>query len=57
MTITITIKTDNAAFDDPNELSRILSLLAARSRAGETTLDGLRLFDINGNKVGVVKAA
>jgi len=46
MELTITINMDNAAFEDPDEVRRILK-----------TIDGNHdqvLFDINGNKVGSV---
>jgi hypothetical protein len=56
----LTIATDNAAFaDDDNtgsELARILHALAAEvdgvSHDDLDSLDGIALFDINGNRVG-----
>ena len=50
--ITITIKTENAAFEDnPGELGRILRELAGRVDGGyETTI----VKDINGQTVGTV---
>ena len=52
--ITITINTENAAFDlDPlNEVSRILEIMLNKWGDGEF-LDNL--MDINGNKVGTVE--
>lgn len=52
MKCTITINMDNAAFDNPGELARILR------KAAELTEDGpenLCLRDINGNLVGQLK--
>jgi hypothetical protein len=62
MTLTIKINCDNAAFDEPGETARILSI-AARSaemlvcnfkQGGKTKGDAL-LFDSNGNRVGIVR--
>lgn len=53
--ITITIKTDNAAFDDKlraYEVARILRDVARRLTAGERLPENLR--DGNGNHVGNV---
>ncbi len=56
--VTITIKTDNAAFADfaTLELGRILSELAGKAHRAEdlNQLDALALMDYNGNKVGQV---
>lgn len=51
MRITIKIDTDNAAFDDPLELSRIFIELSGRT---DELMPGRRLAirDINGNTVG-----
>lgn len=64
MTITITINTDNDAFDLDNEAvvqegsmfetARILQKVAGRFAAGSWPMDG-PIFDINGNEVGEVK--
>lgn len=59
MKATITVKMDNAAFEDNgngNELARILEKAAAW--AGSAILsagDSKNLFDINGNKVGTLE--
>lgn len=51
--ININIKTVNAAFDDSNyELARILSKLADDIRDNNIPY---YLYDINGNKVGIVE--
>ena len=58
MTITITICTDNAAFeDDPeSEVARILAAYARQLADGLTNLSFARkLRDINGNTVGSVE--
>ena len=47
--MTINIKTENEAFDDPNELPRLLLEIVDRINQGET--EGI-VRDINGNKVG-----
>lgn len=50
---TVTIATDNAAFDDDNgrnECARILRELAGRLESGSETTG--RLMDCNGNSVG-----
>lgn len=55
---TLTLSTDNAAFDDGNqagEIARILTTVADRLRAdGSAAFDGgvIRLTDYNGNRVG-----
>lgn len=57
---TLTLDTDNAAFDDGNaaaETARILRDCADRIERGDDgdwTLDGivLSLYDVNGNRVG-----
>ena len=61
MNITITINTDNAAFeDDPSsEVARILRQLIDRLTRGAAAddlqeADGIKLRDINGNMVGSV---
>lgn len=56
MQFTLTIKMDNAAFEESNsdELARILSNLAGRldeSRSREIG-DGEYIHDVNGNRVG-----
>lgn len=52
----IRIKMDNAAFDIPNgnEVARILRDLADRCDGNQLEPDAILLFDINGNKVGVM---
>lgn len=63
MEFTITINTDNAAFDEnagADEIARILETLAAQIRhAGETghsnpLLINKHLYDHNGNRCGMV---
>lgn len=64
MKITVTIHTDNAAFDEDNEAvqqegsmfetARILQKVAGRFAAGSWPMDG-PVFDINGNQVGEVE--
>lgn len=57
-TFTLTMSTDNAAFEDGNqagEIARILTDLADQLRAdGSAAFDGgvIRLRDYNGNRVG-----
>lgn len=54
MKATITIRMDNAAFEEPaTELVRILRKLATKIE--EEGLTRAPLFDINGNKVGLYK--
>lgn len=58
MKVTLTIKTDNAAFtgDRGHEVARILEAAAAKVRDGMLSeLDGTALMDANGNKVGTLK--
>lgn len=50
--IIIEIRTTNAAFDDPGELSRILSRLAEDLSEGK---EPATLRDVNGNTVGTVQ--
>lgn len=57
MTYQFTISTDNAAFEDPWELSRILRELADAAQAqGGQFADGTCIRDTNGNQVGRVFA-
>ena len=57
MKVTVTIETDNAAFDDnPAETSRILrKLSAALLDCPPVPGAGWPLFDVNGNRVGAYK--
>ena len=48
MRITININTDNAAFDDPEEVGRITRKAIYQCPLGETRV----ISDTNGNKVG-----
>lgn len=59
MKITITLITDNAAFeDDPGEVARILRKLADDTeKYPPTPGDGLPLFDVNGNRTGQYKVS
>lgn len=53
--MTITIKTDNAAFEDKGvELARILRRLADAMESTNGEYNG-KLIDVNGNTVGAVK--
>lgn len=53
MTLTITMECDNSAFEDREpEIARILAVLATKIADGRANIDGLPLFDINGNRVG-----
>ena len=52
MKITIEIETDNAAFENPSEVKRILKAWLNR---GHHKLDDGKLMDINGNSVGTVE--
>jgi hypothetical protein len=54
MEVTIKISLDNAAFEDPSELSRILNKLADRigNAVDQTEETEISLFDVNGNRVG-----
>jgi len=51
--ITVIINTENAAFEEVNEVSRILRFVAEEAHFGQ--LYDRPLYDINGNKVGEVK--
>jgi hypothetical protein len=62
MKITITIRTDNAAFDEENggvelEVSRILQKLARDLADGirNASIGPMKLRDVNGNTVGDVR--
>lgn len=46
---TLTINTENAAFEDPSELPRLLRKVASLISMGDT--EG-RILDMNGNTVG-----
>ena len=52
MAVNIQFETDNAAFEDPAEASRILHEIA-ESIAGGSTGGGIR--DINGNRIGAYR--
>jgi hypothetical protein len=55
--MTITIKTDNAAFEGENksyEIARILQELATKIENGNMSPP---VMDINGNKVGTVRGS
>ena len=56
-TLTIKINMDNAAFEDPNEIKRILTVQANYINENMRLMSGTpwSLLDINGNKVGTVK--
>ncbi len=49
MIITIKINTDNAAFEDASEVSRIIDSVAKKIRNGKNYG---KCMDINGNSVG-----
>jgi hypothetical protein len=50
MTIKIEIQTDNAAFDDPYEVGRILRQIASEIDNGN--LSDIDVRDVNGNDAG-----
>lgn len=53
--VTVTIDTDNDAFSDGDELPRLLNEAAIRIADGELLRrDSFKLFDVNGNSVGIV---
>lgn len=58
MRVTITIDVDNASFDDPHELERVVlsatNKIRHRGYADEYTF---KLYDTNGNIVGQVTIA
>ena len=59
MRVVIEVEMDNAAFDDPGELSNVLQRAIdisaeAHSRDDLAALDGIRLMDSDGNGVGRV---
>lgn len=54
MKIIIEIETDNAAFEDEGEITRIAKRAVATASARSWTATELRLRDINGNTVGKV---
>ena len=50
---TVTIETDNAAFDNPgDELARILRKLAERVGDVDGRHDSGKVMDVNGNSIG-----
>lgn len=51
MTLKIEIEMDNAAFESPAELKRILARIA--SRIEDSGLDAGPVMDVNGNRVGI----
>jgi hypothetical protein len=56
MNITLKLNTDNAAFEDnPEEIRRIIGNCAIAAMTMEDG-DSYPLHDINGNKVGYIKA-
>lgn len=50
-TFTVKIDTDNAAFDDPSEIARILKSIAADCENGAPS-NYTTIRDVNGNDVG-----
>ena len=52
MSVKINFKTDNAAFEDPNEIGRVIRMIATQIDSGKTS--GI-IRDSNGNKVGKFK--
>lgn len=56
-TFTVTIRMDNAAFDDSpmTELGRIMRRLADDINRGDFATDDMTLCDINGNAVGFAR--
>ena len=58
MRVTITIDVDNASFDDPHELERVLASVTTKIRhRGYADEYAFELRDTNGNRVGVVTIA
>lgn len=57
MTLTITINCDHAAFEDAPgaEVARILRRLAGLADQSVPSLNGCKLYDVNGNAVGLVQ--
>jgi len=47
--LVINMRVDNAAFDDENEISRLLNIIGARLATGDRAG---KIVDINGNRVG-----
>lgn len=55
MKISININVDNAAFDDPEELSRVLQeAVGIIEHKGYETPNRFALFDSNGNRTGEI---
>ena len=56
-TFTVTIRMDNAAFDESpmTELGRIMRRLANDINRGDFATDDVTLFDVNGNPVGFAR--
>ncbi len=57
MEFTLTINTDNAAFEGDNaatEIARVLNYLANQLEIGRGIISPMPLFDTNGNRVGQV---
>ena len=52
MKLTIKIEMDNAAFDDPQEIYRVLDQVGAVQNGN---IDSFKLRDSNGNTVGTVR--
>lgn len=61
MQFTLTIDCDNAAFEDPRELPRILlavvGAVADRENDGRLAAHTRSVHDVNGNRVGAWKIA
>ena len=49
MKLTVNISMDNAAFEDPQEIEMILSVVGAKAANGQR---GGKIMDSNGNTVG-----
>jgi len=57
MKVTITVFTDNSAFDDPGEMDFVLKRAARKLSVNPLCVDNFKLVDSNGNTVGDVEVA
>ena len=52
MEFRVVVNMDNVAFDDENELPRIVEKIARQLREGGVIVGHAPIIDINGNRVG-----